>query len=321
MSLLDFVELPDVKERLSRILPEYQRNQRVERIIHPSNDDGGIRRTIGTAFDYAFRIELERRIGRVQQQQWVAEVGLAKLKRRAKVSPTFARMLRAVGLPYRRTRSLGPTIRKVEAAICDARAFTKRYVRNPSPRLPTKLKLAAHAFRLARFDAIYRAGRHDKLFVKPKASDLEEIVTMLDAVPWASFKKRRTLLNPTFGEYSLAVGGADADVITGDMLLDIKVKQDAIIDKADIRQVVGYLLLARAARRSGAKLPELETIGIYFARHSHMWTASVAEMVAMPEFAEVEVWFIERVIRNRQFPGLRIAKRTKPAAGQGRGSR
>ncbi|MBE7480633.1 MAG: hypothetical protein HS104_11710 [Polyangiaceae bacterium] len=298
MSLLDFVNLPDVKQELNRILPDYQRNQRVVRIVEPRNDDGGIRRTIGTAFDYAFRIELERRIGRVQQKSWVAEAGLANLKRRARVSPTLARILRAAGLPYRRTRRLGPTIRKVEAAIRDARAFTKRYVRNPSPRSPTKLKLAAHAFRLARLDAIYRAGRHDKLFVKPKASDLEEIVTMLDAVPWASFKKRRTCLNPTFGEFSQAVGGADADVITGDMLLDIKVKQDAIIDKADIRQVVGYLLLARAARRSGAKLPELKTIGIYFARHSHLWTASVAEMVAKSEFAEVEAWFIERVMVN-----------------------
>lgn len=225
---------------------------------------------------------------------------MARLKRRAQVAPMFARMLRAVGLSHRRTRSLGPTIRKVEAAIRDARVFAKRYVRNPSPRLPTKLKLAAHTFRLARLDAIYRAGRHDKLFVKPKVTDLEEIVDMLDAVPWAGFKKRRTFLNPTFGDYSKAVGGADADLITGDMLLDIKVKQDAIIDKEDIRQVVGYLLLARAARRSGTRLPELKTIGIYFARHSHLWTASVAELVAKPEFAEVEAWFTERVMQNGQ---------------------
>lgn len=297
MSLLDFVKLPDVKERLARILPEYQRNQSVERVIHPSNDDGGIRRTIGTAFDYAFRVELERRNGRVQQQEWVAEVGLAKLKRKAQSSRTLARILRGAGLSYPRTRRLGPTIRKVEAAIRDARLFTNRYVRNPSPRSSTKLKLAAHAFRLARFDAIHRAGRHDKLFVKPRDGDLEEIVSMLDAVPWATFKKRRTLLNPTFGDYSHAVGGADADLITGDMLLDIKVKQDAVIEKEDIRQVVGYLLLARAARRSGAKLPELKTIGIYFARHSHLWMASVAEMEEKPEFAQVEAWFIERSMR------------------------
>lgn len=106
MSLLDFVNLPDVKQELNRILPEYQRNPRVVRVVDPRNDDGGIRRTIGTAFDYAFRIELERRTGRVQQKPWVAEAGLAKLKRRAQVAPTLARMLRAAGLPVSRSRRL-----------------------------------------------------------------------------------------------------------------------------------------------------------------------------------------------------------------------
>jgi hypothetical protein len=48
---------------------------------------------------------------------------------------------------------------------------------------------------------------------------------MLQIVPFDLLLDTKTVLvNPTFGESSLAVGGADADLIAGDLLVDFKVR-------------------------------------------------------------------------------------------------
>lgn len=285
MSLLELVSRADVRAQLDRILPDYQRNQGVPMLVAPGMNEPGIRRTLGTAFDYAFRMELQRRAGLTRNRPWIAEHEIANLLSASRL----------------RSRRLSNRLRRAQAAVDEARGFEKRYVRSRAPRRQTKLKLAAHAFRLARLDAIYRAGRFDTLFVRPRMAWLDEIVTMLDGVPWWQIGTSRISLNPTFGPLGEAIG-ADADVIADGRLLELKVKQHPFIEKADIRQVIGYLLLARAARNSGKRSPRLYSIGIYFARHCHLWTASVAEIELLPAFAEVERWFIAQVRSQAALP-------------------
>ena len=57
---------------------------------------------------------------------------------------------------------------------------------------------------------------------------MEDLLSMLEIVPFGSLLHKKTvLLNPTFEESSVLVGGADADLIAGDLLIDFKVTKMA----------------------------------------------------------------------------------------------
>ena len=59
------------------------------------------------------------------------------------------------------------------------------------------------------------------------------------------------------------MGGADADLIAGDMLIEIKTTQQACIERDHMRQLIGYVALDRS---SDDELPRLASVGVYFPR-------------------------------------------------------
>ena len=71
------------------------------------------------------------------------------------------------------------------------------------------------------------------------------------------------MLNPVFAQSS-AVGGADADLISDGMLLEIKTTINPRIDGAWIRQLLGYLLLDTAGEF------EVTSLGLYLARQGRL---------------------------------------------------
>jgi hypothetical protein len=92
------------------------------------------------------------------------------------------------------------------------------------------------------------------------------------------------ILNPTFAG-SAKVGGADADLVLGDTLVEIKTSTDVQKRFRDILyQLLGYVLLDYPDEHS------IRSVSVYFARHRWQWTApvwhfllpvpSVVEMVA-----------------------------------------
>jgi hypothetical protein len=74
---------------------------------------------------------------------------------------------------------------------------------------------------------------------------------------------RPAVLNPVFAQ-SRAVGGADADLISDGMLLEIKTTINPRIDGAWIRQLLGYLLLDTAGEF------EIRSLGLYLARQGRL---------------------------------------------------
>ena len=74
---------------------------------------------------------------------------------------------------------------------------------------------------------------------------------------------RPAVLNPVFAQSS-AVGGADADLISDGMLLEIKTTINPRIDGAWIRQLLGYLLLDTAGEF------EVTSLGLYLARQGRL---------------------------------------------------
>lgn len=81
------------------------------------------------------------------------------------------------------------------------------------------------ALRLARLDQFYRQGSYTTVPLSKK--DIEDLKALIDIVDWRRFKisrwkRGKCRLNPTFGMGSSLVGGADADFIIGNLLVDIK---------------------------------------------------------------------------------------------------
>ena len=112
---------------------------------------------------------------------------------------------------------------------------------------------------------------------------------MLAVVPFGELvPNRRVLLNPTFGPASFVVGGADADLIVGDLLIDVKTTKQATVRADYLDQLLGYFLLARRARRSDKKFPSVRRLGLYFARRGFLWIVDSASWTENPAFRETE---------------------------------
>jgi hypothetical protein len=163
------------------------------------------------------------------------------------------------------------------------------------PNRATQADLAAHAIRLAYLDVVIRAGRLDPSFEVADPADVEDLLALLAVVPFADLLHDKILhLNPTFGEASELVGGADTDLISGAMLVDFKTTKKNQIQPDHLDQLFGYLLLARHHRQTDPTFPEIKRLSLYFCRHGHLWSAGVTTWTDHPHFAEVEEWFLKR---------------------------
>lgn len=290
MSLTSFVGRPDVAARLKSLLPPADcRKVRAALKAEPRTKHYKL---VGVAFDYLLRFELQRRAPQAQASTWVAESALKFLEQyssRIRITPP------EMTVPGEDVYDLGLGAYRV---VEDAKSAVAAYVRKKRPRSSERAELARHALRLARLDAVVRALVLDLRFEQADAEDAEDLLAMLSIVPFDSLiDDRMLLLNPTFGESSQLVGGADADLITGHTLLDIKTVKAGLVTPGYFCQLLGYLILGRNERRANRTFPAVNSLGIYFSRHGHVWTFDVKSMVRTKAFRKVEDWFIKEARR------------------------
>ncbi len=294
MALTDFVRQRDVAARLDAVIPPFRRQLEVPIRVRCSS---GRPRLIGTAFDYALRVELQLRNQCASEGAWVAEHALHRLAEDAQLVEEVAGFgTVTIGSRSRRLEDSGilTFAQQAKRVVDGARRFL-RLRRGRSVRPSTRNVIAAHAIRLAKLDPYYRAGYPDPTVAKAGAREVREIVRLLSIVPFESLRHSTTLLlNPIFGRYSSLVQGADADLIVGDRLIDIKATKKPHVERDMVRQLVGYMILAHRARRSDRSLPRLRSLEIYFARYGCMWSISTAAILGSPHYPDVERWFIGR---------------------------
>ena len=114
-------------------------------------------------------------------------------------------------------------------------------------------------------------------------------------VPYDSLIHDRVLLlNPNFGRTSYLIGGADIDLIAGDLLADVKTKSSDSIEVGDVDQILGYFLLARKQRTFDPTFPEINRLGLYYSRHGYLWSFEASFWTKHPDFSSIEKWFFER---------------------------
>jgi len=285
MSLTAFVRLQEVTARLKPFRPPPPRKIDAPLKVAPKTKNWSL---VGTAFDYFLRFEIKRRAPHAKDGMWTAEATHI-LVSNLHLSPLLKEQVAFCGWKDYELVDFCDRI------LHEAKAAYSAFAKTPSPSSSQLAILAGHAIRLARLDAIYRARRIDEtLRNDPDPADVEDLLALLDLVPFENLlHDANLLLNPTFGDSSRLVAGADVDLISGDRLIDFKTTKEEQMKVTLLDEIFGWYLLARNQRRLDGKFPEINKLGFYFCRHGHLWLKDASEWTSKPGFAELEKWFCE----------------------------
>ena len=286
MGLTDFVKMPEVREKFTSLHPDPKKRPRRLRLplqVPLRSQDSAL---VGTAFDYLLRFELQRRAPHAIASGWTAED-----------APTHV-ILYSVMQETPGTDSLTESsalVSQVCRALNDAKAAVAHYLTLKSPTKTEQSELAIHAVQLARLERLCRLSELRFDFEQTIPPELiQELLELLDIVPYAQLLDDQVmLLGPTFEQVSAWFYGAKADLITGDMLVDIKTTGKDTIRSAYLNQILGYYLLARWQRRMDPGFPVIRRLGIYFARFGQLWSLETSEWTEHPMFPAIEEWFFQ----------------------------
>ena len=291
MSLTRFLSMPGVSEKLKPLRPKGLRTIDKPLLAEPRSNRYGM---VGTAFDYLLRFELRRRAPHAVVRKWIAEYAPDLLWRETpKFSGGFDLLRVSSGTTeYKLPEEVGKRARGI---LNNAKRDVSTYLKTKNPDRSQVCDLAAHAIRLSKLDTVFRTFSLDPCFHIADTEDVEDSVSMLDIVPYSSLlNDKLMLLNPDFEESSRLFGGADADLITGDLLVDFKVSKKAQIVTRQLNQLLGYYLLCRNQRRVDPKFPQVNKVALYFCRYAYLWILDAKMWLENPDFAEVERWFFKR---------------------------
>jgi hypothetical protein len=290
MGLLPFIRTPEVKAKLKLLRPKAARKIGVPLLVEPQSKRFML---VGSAFDYLLRFELQRRAPHTLTDKWTAEYAPEILWG---VTEKGGRGLDVfVDLEPKYYMAPAEVANRARTIILDSKAAVSSYVQCQAPEHDEQVDLAAHAIRLAKLDDVYHASRLDRRFQEADHEDVDDLLAMLAVVPFdALIHPSVMLLNPNFGQASKLVGGADADLIGGDMLVDFKTTKSDEVTADNLDQLLGYFLLGRHQRRVGATFPEINRFALYFCRHGHLWVQDASTWIDHPQFSLVEEWFFKR---------------------------
>ncbi len=297
MSLTSFIAMPDVRARIKPLRPQLPRKINVSLKVEPHTKHYML---VGTAFDYLLRFELQRQAPYAREHQWVAEHAPDLIWHESDRATVFRDPRRAYNgndgpPPEGSDEGVHELAQRVRGIVEEAKRDVAAYLKSQRPSSTEKEEIAGHAIRLAQLDSVSRTWTLDPQFEIVNPADVQDLLALLDIVPFdALLHQEVILLNPTFGDLSTLVGGADADLITGDMLVDFKTTRKNAMNAADLDQLLGYFLLARSHRRTDPQFPGIKKLGLYLCRHGCLWAIDTDNWTDHPQFLDVEKWFLKR---------------------------
>ena len=244
---------------------------------------------VGTAFDYLLRFYLEKLNGLPYQREnpWVAErarnILLESCERES--------MIHAVSVLREAYNHSLKIIEKVKSL---------RNKFNQTGRLSREL--IRQTLRMSYIDPVLRSGRGvEYIGTDADQLDIEDIEKQFSLIDDKLFKSQnRCLLNPTFGKGSQLVGGADADLIIDDKLIDVKTTKKLELPLNDFCQIIGYLLLHRISGvDSHGEEFTIEQLGIYYSRYGYLFLFNVKDLINDKSLDKFAKWF-ENYVRNQK---------------------
>jgi hypothetical protein len=260
-------------------------------LVPPLTNNYGI---IGTAFDYLVRFYLEKKNNtKIETNKWVSENVLSYLN--AVLINKPSKLVSINGNMYPKKE----LIQKAQLNMTIAKVSHYQYLKDG---LLTDNLVNSSIF-LANLDLIKRVGNVswilEAVFTEPNGSDIEDLKSLFNLLYTQNFDASDICyLNPTFGKGSLIVGGADADFILDNTLIDVKVTKNLKLTRDYINQLLGYYILSLIGgiNKSNNK-DKIQNIGIYFARHGFLWKAPLSSFGDEKKFNEFKEWFVS-ILKN-----------------------
>lgn len=269
---------------------------------------------VGTAFDYLFRFEVQRRNPSANAGEWVAtaavdrlgpsesEDGLVTDKNKREMYLEIMKDVNTTEIwdgKFSKYVRVGDEIYHVSRAaeagqaaeiLAKAKSAHGRFLRSRDPSNEQVSEMASHTLGLAKLDSIFRQGFVDPSLGTVDPLDVEDLLRLWKVIPFdgplSVCLASDVWLNPTFGRFSRGIGGADADVLASTMLIDLKTSIHPDI-KQHVAQLVGYAMLAQAYRAKEAPdFPEVDSVGVYFARQGTLVVLPMEPVRKAADFKE-----------------------------------
>ena len=276
MSLTAFVALPEVKQRLTQEFKMPLLECHGSLRVPPRSKSYSL---VGTAFDYLLRFWLKRTNPTAQVKRWVAESAIQLL-----IEP--GAVLEVPRL------AVSASIKRTAVGILgDAKQLYATYLKDGNM-TDAVIRASVH---LAQLDPIYRAGYIDPNLGIVEQVVIDELKELFSLVEPDVFRANEfCALNPTFGETSIDIGGADADMVIDDMLIDIKTTKLGKMDKSQFHQLLGYYMLTQIGGINGNRSIEINRLGIYYSRYGELLTFPVAPFLTST-FPSLVSWFKKKM--------------------------
>lgn len=289
MSLSSFLENKDVKEKFAHEFPKPEFNLKKKILAPPKTEHYS---SVGTAFDYLMRFYLMYLNPNAITKKWVAENSID--------------LLLLLNQEYNWKLAFEFATKGMEI-VRQAKVRLANYLK--TGKITTEL--IKSAFMLGRLDSVYRTplsrekieGIYEYIEVV-EDGDIKDLNRLISIVNPCLFKAKRVcVLNPTFGEASILVGGADADLIIDNTLIDIKTTKNLVFDRYTFNQLVGYYILFKIGGIDICphKVKNLERLGVYYSRFGELYTFPIESVIddnRLPSFIR---WFKRRAREEYEY--------------------
>ncbi|MFW9881594.1 MAG: hypothetical protein ACFFG0_51670 [Candidatus Thorarchaeota archaeon] len=286
MALTQFLKLKDVKSKFLTSFPKPEFSVKREILASPLTENYSL---VGTAFDYLLRFLIEYTYEPTISDTWVAENSLTFLAGLIEFIQSHGEK---AGL---RVKALKEYYDQVNDIILNAKRNHSKFLSDGSI---TK-NLIESTLLLAQVDIFYRAGKINENLGKINKDDVADLKNLISLVNIEIFRpKKIAFLNPRFGHASRMVGGADADLIIDDMLIEIKTTKRLEMRRDTYNQLIGYYTLYRIASISNmTEFEEIRKLGVYFSRFGYLHLYNIEDIIDEEGFPKFIEWFKERAIQ------------------------
>ncbi len=271
MSLTSFLERSDVKARFRQEFTKPDMKKPKELLTAPLTKNN---RLIGTAFDYLLRFYVQQQNPHAISHGWKAELSV-KILESKRATPFYEQV-------YEQAYLIIVQAREEYARYLETHQFTDELIKS--------------SLLLGKLDVVYRAGKIPENLGQIDERDIEDLRNLLAIVEPTTFKSSGVvILNPGFGLASMLVGGADADLVVDDLLIDIKTVKDASLSREYFNQLIGYYALSKIDRMDGTPPQhKIKRLGIYFSRYAYLYVMPIEEVIDEQRFPEFLEWFRNR---------------------------